>query len=168
MSWEDGSGLALPQFRAALRLRCPWRRVALRLLPTLVAIHPLGYLGDVPDLLLLCLFVFPIGDRVCVSIAHRPSACMSSTSASSPLAPSSSPTVLHGTTSDVPGGTHMLFLRLFAGTVISVGSSSPLMTRRFYHQHRHIIVFASHAIGLVNRSRTTSPSRDVCRLSRVS
>jgi len=31
-----------------------------------------------------------------------------------------------------------------------------------------IVVFTSHAIGLINRSRATSPSRDVCRLPQVS
>lgn len=33
----------------------------------------LVYPGDVPDLLLLRLFVFSISDPVCVSIVHRPS-----------------------------------------------------------------------------------------------
>jgi hypothetical protein len=33
----------------------------------------LVYPGDVPDLLLLRLFVFSISDLVCVSIVHRPS-----------------------------------------------------------------------------------------------
>jgi hypothetical protein len=56
---EDGPGLAPPRFRAAL------------LLPALVATPPLGYHGDVPDPLLLRPFVFPVSDRVRVSIARR-------------------------------------------------------------------------------------------------
>jgi hypothetical protein len=56
---EDESGLAPPWFHTTIRSRRPWRRAALRLLPALVVIPPLGYLDDVPDLLLLRLFCFP-------------------------------------------------------------------------------------------------------------
>jgi hypothetical protein len=56
---------------SALRSRRPWCRAALRLLPALVAAPPLGYPSDVPDPLLLRLFVFPVTDQVCVSIARR-------------------------------------------------------------------------------------------------
>jgi hypothetical protein len=120
-----------------LRSRRPWRRATLRLLPVLVATPPLGYPGDVPDLLLLHLFVFSDSDRVCVSIAHILSARASSTSASTTPAPSSSPTVLHGSASSMSGDARMLFLCLFANTSIYVGSSSPLLVGRFCHRRRH-------------------------------
>jgi hypothetical protein len=45
--------------------------------------------------------------------------------------------MLHGVDSSVPGDARMLFLRLFAGTSISIGSSSSLLTRRFCHRHHH-------------------------------
>jgi hypothetical protein len=68
---EDEPGLASPLVHVALRLRWPWRHTALRLLPTLVATPPLGYPGDVLDLLLLRLLVFSVCDRVCISITRR-------------------------------------------------------------------------------------------------
>jgi hypothetical protein len=68
---ESESGLAPSYYRAALRLRRPRRHAVLSLLPVLVATHPLGYPGDVPDLLLLRFFVVLVSNRVCISVAHR-------------------------------------------------------------------------------------------------
>jgi hypothetical protein len=56
---EDESGLAPPRLHIVLRSGQPWRRPAPCLLFALVAIPPLGYPGDVADLVLLRFFVFP-------------------------------------------------------------------------------------------------------------
>lgn len=166
---EDEPGLASPLVHVALRLRWPWRHTALRLLPTLVATPPLGYPDDVPDLLLLCLFVFfPVRDRVYVSIAHHPSAHTSSTSASTTPAHSSSLTMSHGVASDMPGDAHILFLCLFSSTSISVGSSSLLLIERFYPRHHHRRPRLARRRSGQPIARVTSPSHDVCRLPRVS
>jgi hypothetical protein len=83
-----------------------------------------GYLVMYQTICCCCytFFIFFLArDRVCVSTS----------------APSSSPTVPHGVASSVPGDTHMLFLCLFVGTLISAGSSSPILAGRFCHHHCH-------------------------------
>jgi hypothetical protein len=55
---EDESGLAPPRLHVVLRLGQPWRHAAPRFLFALVATPPLGYPGDVPNLVLLCFFLF--------------------------------------------------------------------------------------------------------------
>jgi hypothetical protein len=84
------------------------------------------------------------------------------------VAPSSSPTMLHGTASGVPGDARMLFPRLFAGTSIYVGSSSPLLTGRFCHRHHHRRPLLTRRQSGQPIARATSPSHDVYRLTRVS
>jgi hypothetical protein len=99
---------------------------------------------------------------------HRPSARASSTLASTTPTPSSSPTVPHGMASDVPGDAHMLFMCLFIGTSISVGSSSPLLIGRLCHRHHHPRPRLTRRRSGQPIAHVTSPSRDVCRLPQVS
>jgi hypothetical protein len=126
MGGRAGSRSAPISRCAALRSWWPRHRATLSLLPTLVPTPPLGYPGDVPDLLLLRFFIFSVSDRVCVSIAHCPLAHASLTLTSTTPA-TSSPTVLLGAASSVPGDARMPYLHLFVDTSISADSSSPLL-----------------------------------------
>jgi hypothetical protein len=93
---------------------------------------------------------------------HHSSARVSSTSASTTLAPSSSPIVSHGVASGVPGDAYMLFLRFFTDTLISASSSSPLLIGRFCHRHHHRRPRLTRRRSGQLIVRVTSPSRDVC------
>jgi hypothetical protein len=136
MGGRAGSRSAPISRCAALRSWWPRHRATLSLLPTLVPTPPLGYPGDVPDLLLLRFFIFSVSDRVCVSIAHCPLAHASLTLTSTTPA-TSSPTVLLGAASSVPGDARMPYLHLFVDTSISADSSSPLLIGGGGFCHRH-------------------------------
>ena len=62
----------------------------------------------------------------------------------------------------------MLFMCLFIGTSISVGSSSPLLIGRFCHRHHHPRPRLTRRRSGEPIAHVTSPSRDVCRLPQVS